>query len=151
MNPLLEPATLGNLELKNRIAMAPLTRARAGAERIPNALMAEYYTQRSSVGLIISEATTVSPQGNGWNHSPGIYTDEMIEGWKLTTSAVYEQGEKFSFSFGIVAVPLIVIFTMDSLQYLLLQLNLMVMKSILLKVLKVMKYHAPSKQKKSQT
>jgi len=94
MNKLLEPTTLGDLKLQNRIAMAPMTRARAGAERIPNAMMAEYYTQRASVGLIITEATTISEQANGWNHSPGIYTDAMVEGWKLTTEAVHAKGGK---------------------------------------------------------
>lgn len=71
-----------------------MTRARAGEERIANALMAEYYTQRADVGLIISEATTVSPQANGWNHSPGIYTDAMRDGWKQTTEAVHAAGGK---------------------------------------------------------
>ena len=74
--------------------MAPLTRARAGESRIPNALMAEYYAQRASAGLIISEATTISEQANGWRDSPGIYTDEMVEGWKLTTEAVHAKGGK---------------------------------------------------------
>jgi N-ethylmaleimide reductase len=71
-----------------------MTRARSGAERIPNALMAEYYAQRASVGLIITEATTISPQANGWNHSPGVYTDAMVNGWKLTTEAVHAKGGK---------------------------------------------------------
>jgi len=60
--------------------------------RIANALIAEYYTQRASAGLIISEATSISPQANGWNQSPGIYTDEMAEGWKRTTQAVHAKG-----------------------------------------------------------
>lgn len=89
---LLEPFSLHDLNLSNRVAMAPLTRARAGEERLPNALMAEYYAQRASAGLIISEATTISEQANGWLHSPGIYTDEMVEGWKLTTDAVHAKG-----------------------------------------------------------
>jgi 2,4-dienoyl-CoA reductase-like NADH-dependent reductase (Old Yellow Enzyme family) len=91
---LLEPFALHDLNLANRVSMAPLTRARAGEERIPNALMADYYAQRASAGLIISEATTVSAQANGWLHSPGIYTDEMVEGWKLTTEAVHAKGGK---------------------------------------------------------
>ena len=91
---LLEPFQLGPNPLANRIVMAPLTRARAGKDRIPNALMAEYYSQRASAGLIITEATTVSAQGNGWNHSPGIYTEAMVAGWKLTTAAVHAQGGK---------------------------------------------------------
>jgi len=89
---LLQPVTLHDLELRNRAALAPMTRARAGAERIPNALMAEYYAQRASAGLIITEATVVSGQGIGWLESPGIYTDEMAEGWKLTTDAVHAKG-----------------------------------------------------------
>jgi N-ethylmaleimide reductase len=89
---LLEPFRLGDLSLRNRIAMAPLTRARSGPDRIPNALMVEYYTQRASAGLIITEATTVSAQGNGWNESPGIYTDAMAEGWKPITEAIHNKG-----------------------------------------------------------
>lgn len=89
---LLQPLDLNGTALTNRVVMAPLTRARSGEKRIPNALMAKYYGQRASAGLIISEATSISPQGNGWNQSPGIYTDEMVEGWKLTTDAVHAQG-----------------------------------------------------------
>lgn len=91
---LLEAFTLKNLALQNHIAMAPLTRGRAGQERIPNELMAEYYGQRATAGLIISEATTISPQANGWNESPGIYSDEMVAGWQLTTEAVHAKGGK---------------------------------------------------------
>lgn len=86
---LLTTFKIGDLELANRIVMAPMTRARSGEDRIPNSLMAEYYAQRASAGLILTEATTICEQGNGWNHSPGIYTDAMIEGWKLTTEAVH--------------------------------------------------------------
>ncbi|MCC0177287.1 alkene reductase [Waterburya agarophytonicola K14] len=82
------------LSLKNRVVLAPMTRARAGAERIPNALMAEYYAQRANAGLIVTEGTTISPQANGWVHSPGIYTDEQAEAWKQVISAVHEQGAK---------------------------------------------------------
>lgn len=89
---LLESFQIGDLKLRNRIALAPMTRARSGADRIPNALMAEYYAQRASAGLILTEATTVSAQGNGWVNSPGIYTDAMAEGWKLTTEAVHAKG-----------------------------------------------------------
>ena len=91
---LLEAFDLHDLQLDNRVVLAPMTRARAGVERLPNALMAEYYQQRASAGLLITEATTISPQANGWNESPGVYTDEMAEGWKLTTSAVHEAGGK---------------------------------------------------------
>jgi 2,4-dienoyl-CoA reductase-like NADH-dependent reductase (Old Yellow Enzyme family) len=89
---LLQPFHLGDLTLPNRVVMAPLTRSRAGRERIPNATMAEYYVQRSSAGLIISEATTISEQANGWLESPGIYTDEMEAGWRQVTAAVHAAG-----------------------------------------------------------
>ena len=95
-NPLklIEPYTLGGLQLQNRVAMAPMTRARAGEARTPNALMAEYYSQRSSAGLIITEATTISVQANGWVQSPGIYTDAMTDGWRQVVDAVHAQGGK---------------------------------------------------------
>ena len=89
---LLQPFEMRNLTLPNRVVMAPLTRSRSGENRIPNALMAEYYSQRATAGLIISEATTISPQANGWNHSPGVYTDEMVEGWRLVTEGVHANG-----------------------------------------------------------
>ena len=89
---LLETFDLQGLQLKNRIVLAPMTRARAGKDRIPNALMAKYYAQRSTAGLLLTEATTISPKANGWNESPGIYTDEMEVGWKQTTQAVHDAG-----------------------------------------------------------
>jgi N-ethylmaleimide reductase len=89
---LLEPFRLGDLTLPNRVVMAPLTRGRAGKERIPNATMAEYYVQRASAGLIIAEATTISEQANGWIESPGVYTDAMQAGWQGVTSAVHAAG-----------------------------------------------------------
>jgi N-ethylmaleimide reductase len=89
---LLSSFQLGKIELQNRVVMAPMTRARAGEQRLPNELMAEYYAQRASAGLIISEATVISEQAIGWNQSPGIYTDEMTDGWKIVTDAVHEQG-----------------------------------------------------------
>ncbi len=89
---LFQPFALHDLTLLNRIVLAPMTRSRAGVERLPNQLMAEYYAQRSAAGLLITEATTISEEANGWNESPGIYTDEMTEGWKYTTDAVHEQG-----------------------------------------------------------
>ena len=88
---LLQPFNLHDLKLSNRIALAPMTRSRAGTARIPNRLMAEYYSQRSSAGLLITEATTISEEANGWNESPGIYTDEMTEGWKHVVNAVHEK------------------------------------------------------------
>lgn len=89
---LFEPARLGDLSLSNRIAMAPLTRGRAGESRIPNDMMAEYYAQRASAGLIISEATAISSQGFGWAGAPGIYTEAMLEGWRKVTDAVHAKG-----------------------------------------------------------
>ena len=91
-SPLFQPFDLHGLLLPNRIVLAPMTRARAGADRLPNRLMAEYYAQRSSAGLLITEATTISEEAEGWSESPGIYTDEMAEGWKLTTDTVHAKG-----------------------------------------------------------
>lgn len=82
---------LGDYELANRVVMAPLTRARAGSEGIANELMAEYYAQRASAGLLIAEATAVSKQGLGWLNAPGIYTDEQQAGWKLVADAVHRK------------------------------------------------------------
>ena len=92
MTSLFDPVRLGNCELKNRIIMAPLTRGRAGEDGVPNALMAEYYRQRAGAGLIIAEATAVSPDGHGWLNSPGIYNDAQLAGWKKTTDAVHGAG-----------------------------------------------------------
>lgn len=89
---LLAPFELRDLPLQNRVALAPMTRARAGGDRLANALMAEYYAQRAGAGLVITEATTVSAQGNGWTDSPGIYTDEMGAAWKQVTDAVHGKG-----------------------------------------------------------
>jgi 2,4-dienoyl-CoA reductase-like NADH-dependent reductase (Old Yellow Enzyme family) len=89
---LFQPFRLHDMNLANRIVLSPMTRSRAGAARLANHVMAEYYTQRSSAGLLISEGTTISEEANGWNESPGIYTDEMTEGWKHTTNAVHEKG-----------------------------------------------------------
>ncbi len=92
MSILFEPLALGELKLPNRIVMAPLTRSRAGETRIPNALMAEYYAQRASAGLIISEATSVTPMGVGYAGTPGIWSREQADGWKKVTQAVHERG-----------------------------------------------------------
>jgi N-ethylmaleimide reductase len=83
-----EPFSIGKLHLKNRIALAPMTRGRAGQQRVPNDLMAEYYFQRASAGLLITEATVISKQGIGWIDSPGIYTDAMVEGWRKVTERI---------------------------------------------------------------
>lgn len=89
---LFQPFMLRDLQLRNRVVMAPMTRARAGRARQPNSLMGEYYAQRAAAGLIVSEATTISEEANGWNESPGIYTDAMAEGWKPVVEAVHERG-----------------------------------------------------------
>jgi N-ethylmaleimide reductase len=78
--------------MKNRIAMAPMTRGRAGRERIPNDVMADYYLQRAGAGLLITEATVISRQGIGWIDSPGIFSDEMVEGWRKVTERVKPTG-----------------------------------------------------------
>jgi len=92
LSNLIEPLQVGELNLPNRIVMAPLTRCRASAGRIPNALMAEYYAQRASAGLILSEATSVSPQGVGYPDTPGIWSDAQVEGWRRVTKAVHAAG-----------------------------------------------------------
>jgi N-ethylmaleimide reductase len=83
---------LGNLQLPNRIIMAPLTRNRAAQGNVPTELNATYYAQRASAGLIVSEATQVSPQGVGYPATPGIHSDEQVAGWKLVTEAVHQRG-----------------------------------------------------------
>src|SRR5512144_1418025 len=91
---LLEPITVGDLRLANRVFMAPLTRCRASAGRVPNALMREYYVQRASAGLILSEATSISPMGVGYPNTPGIWSPEQTQGWKQITAAVHAAGGK---------------------------------------------------------
>ncbi|KGF72342.1 NADH:flavin oxidoreductase [Neosynechococcus sphagnicola sy1] len=88
---LLNPFDLGDITLSNRVVMAPMTRARAGATRMPNALMAQYYAQRASAGLIITEATVISTQANGWQNTPGIYTEAQGEAWTQIVEAVHAQ------------------------------------------------------------
>jgi N-ethylmaleimide reductase len=89
---LLSPFELRGLSLRNRVVMAPLTRSRAGRERLPNDLMVEYYTQRASAGLIISEATVISEQGIGYTDTPGIYNDAQREGWQKIVAALHTRG-----------------------------------------------------------
>jgi N-ethylmaleimide reductase len=86
------PFRLGPLSLPNRIVMAPMTRNRAGAGNVPGPLNATYYAQRASAGLIISEASQVSPQGQGYPGTPGIHSAEQVAGWKLVTAAVHAAG-----------------------------------------------------------
>jgi len=89
MSNLFDSLQLGALQLPNRILMAPLTRARAGREGIPNELMARYYAQRAGAGLIISEATGISREGLGWPNAPGLWNDAQVQGWKGVTDAVH--------------------------------------------------------------
>jgi N-ethylmaleimide reductase len=91
-NKLFEPLKMGEFKLKNRVVLAPMTRGRAGTERLANDLMAEYYHQRASAGLLITEATVVSAQGNGWVGSPGIYTEKMTKGWRTVTQKLKPTG-----------------------------------------------------------
>jgi 2,4-dienoyl-CoA reductase-like NADH-dependent reductase (Old Yellow Enzyme family) len=92
MPSLFDPLQLGDLTLPNRILMAPLTRSRAGASRVPNELMAQYYRQRAGAGLILSEATSVAAMGVGYADTPGIWSEEQVAGWKLSTRAVHQAG-----------------------------------------------------------
>jgi 2,4-dienoyl-CoA reductase-like NADH-dependent reductase (Old Yellow Enzyme family) len=92
MSHLLSPLRVGDLELPNRILMSPLTRSRSGPTRVPNALNVEYYRQRASAGLILTEATAVTPEGVGYADTPGIWSAEQVEGWKAVTKAVHGAG-----------------------------------------------------------
>ena len=89
---LFEPITLGPLTLANRVVLSPMTRARATADYTPTDMMVEYYRQRASAGLIISEGTFVSPTGTGWNHCGGLFEDAHVDGWRNVTDAVHRQG-----------------------------------------------------------
>ncbi|AXU18651.1 alkene reductase [Novosphingobium sp. THN1] len=90
--PLFQPLRLGAIEAPNRVIMAPLTRGRATSEGVPTPVMAEYYRQRASAGLIISEATGISREGLGWPSAPGIWSAEQTEAWKPVTEAVHQAG-----------------------------------------------------------
>ena len=92
MPSLFDTLDLGALSLPSRLVMAPLTRARAGREAIPNALLAAYYAQRASAGLIISEATGISREGLGWPGAPGLWSDEQVQAWRQVTEAVHQHG-----------------------------------------------------------
>ncbi len=92
MNPLFEPLQAGALHLPNRIVMAPLTRCRAGEGRVPNRMMAEYYAQRATFGMILSEATSICPMGVGYPDTPGIWSDAQVDGWREVTRAVHQAG-----------------------------------------------------------
>ena len=87
-----EPVDLGPVRLRNRVAMAPLTRARATPDGVPKEMHVEYYRQRADAGLIIAEATNISPEGRGYAWTPGIWTDSQVVGWRKVTDAVHEAG-----------------------------------------------------------
>ncbi len=92
MPRLTDPIQIGDLHLPNRIIMAPLTRCRASKGRIPNDMMAEYYRQRANAGLILSEATSVTDMGVGYPNTPGIWSEDQVEGWRKVTQAVHAEG-----------------------------------------------------------
>jgi N-ethylmaleimide reductase len=89
---LFDSVQLGPYRLANRIVMAPLTRSRASDAGVPSRLMVEYYAQRASAGLIVAEGTNVSVQGRGYAFTPGLYTDEQVQGWREITFAVHGRG-----------------------------------------------------------
>ena len=92
MTDLFSPLTLGALQLRNRVVMAPMTRSRAGSGAVPTELMAEYYSQRASAGLIVTEGIAPSADGIGYCRTPGIYSEEQVVGWRKATEAVHAQG-----------------------------------------------------------
>jgi N-ethylmaleimide reductase len=93
VQPLFTPVRMGDLDLPNRIVMAPLTRMRAGPiDHVPTALQAEYYAQRASAGLIVAEATAISPDGFGYADTPGLWSAEQVRGWRRVTNAVHAAG-----------------------------------------------------------
>lgn len=91
-SPLFNSLKLGPYTIANRVVLAPMTRCRAGAGDVPTPLMAEYYAQRASGGLLITEATQVSPQGRGYPATPGMHSPEQVEGWRHVTNAVHDKG-----------------------------------------------------------
>ena len=99
MPDLFSPLRLGDIELANRVVMSSLTRSRAGAGDVPTDLVAEYYRQRATAGLILTEASPVSPQGHGYLRTPGIHTAEQIAGWRKVTDAVHAAGGKIAIQF----------------------------------------------------
>ena len=92
MSSLFEPLRVGDLTLRNRIVLAPLTRQRASEGRVPNDLMLEYYVQRADAGLLLTEATSVTPQGVGYADTPGLWSTEQVKGWRKITAAVHDKG-----------------------------------------------------------
>ena len=108
MTTLFDPLRVGNLDLDNRVVMAPMTRSRADDEGVQPAFAAHYYRQRASAGLIITEATNVSPMAKGYVRTPGIYTPDQVESWRAVTNAVHSRGGKIFmqlFHTGRIALP----------------------------------------------
>ena len=92
MTTLFDPINIGQYNLPNRILMSPMTRGRSGLSGVPTSIMADYYSARADAGLLITEATAISPQGYGWLNAPGIWTDAQEKGWKVITDAVHAKG-----------------------------------------------------------
>lgn len=112
---LLNDYIMGDLRLKNRVVMAPMTRCRAdNPGNVATDLMAEYYAQRATAGLIISEGSQISKRAVGYVNTPGIHADEQVEGWKKVTAAVHAKGVKYLFSSGMWGACPIRTFTMGS-------------------------------------
>jgi N-ethylmaleimide reductase len=108
MPTLFEPIRIGKIQLDNRLVMAPMTRSRADDAGAQPAYDAEYYSQRASAGLIITEATNISPMAKGYVRTPGIYTAEQVESWRRVTDAVHSRGGKIFlqiFHTGRIALP----------------------------------------------
>ena len=98
-HPLFTPCKLGDLELRNRVVMAPMTRSRATAAHVPTELMVTYYAQRASAGLLITEGTAPSPNGTGYARIPGLYSEEHVRAWRRVTEAVHRQGGRIFVQF----------------------------------------------------
>ena len=94
MTSLFDPLRFGDISVANRVVMAPLTRNRAAANQVPSALAVEYYTQRASAGLIVTEASQISPEGQGYLDTPGIHSPAQVAAWRKVTDAVHAQGGK---------------------------------------------------------
>src|ERR1700683_3425688 len=92
MPNLFEPVQLGSLVLANRVFMAPLTRTRADTDGVPSELAATYYSRRASAGLIVTEATQISPMGKGYSNTPGIHSPEQVQGWSRIVESVHSSG-----------------------------------------------------------
>jgi N-ethylmaleimide reductase len=109
--PLFSPYRLGDLELANRLVMAPMTRNRAGADGVPTPSMVTYYAQRAPAGLIVTEGTQPSAVGQGYPFTPGIHTDEQAAGWRRVTDAVHEQGGRIFLQQGVLLGVLLALLT----------------------------------------